>query len=84
VVRDGETLADLPLPIGGLMSEDPASEVAEQLRRVRQAAATLGCNLRRPFMTLSFLSLSVIGAIKVTDQGLIHGTEMKVINLFAD
>ncbi|UCG34532.1 MAG: adenine deaminase, partial [Phycisphaerales bacterium] len=74
VVRDGETLADLPLPIGGLMSEDPASEVAEQLRRVRQAAATLGCKLRRPFMTLSFLSLSVIGAIKVTDQGLIHGT----------
>lgn len=84
VVRDGETLADLPLPIGGLMSEESAGQVAEQLRRVRQAAATLGCTLRRPFMTLSFLSLSVIGAIKVTDQGLIHGTDMKVINLFVD
>jgi adenine deaminase len=35
-------------------------------------------------MTLSFLSLSVIGAIKVTDQGLIHGADMKVINLFVD
>ena len=84
VVRDGKTLADLPLPIGGLMSEAPAGEVAEQLLRFRQAAATLGCTLRRPFMTLSFLSLSVIGAIKVTDKGLIHGGEMRVMSLFAD
>ena len=84
VVRDGQVLADLPLPIGGLMSEAPASEVAEQLCRVRQAAREIGCQLKRPFMSLSFLSLSVIGSLKVTDRGLVDGAEFKLIDLFVD
>ncbi len=71
VAADGEVLADCPLPIAGLMSDRPAEELRELLGAVRAAAAQIGCKLRRPFMALSFLSLSVIGSLKVTDQGLI-------------
>jgi len=84
VVRDGRTLADLPLSIGGLMSEAPAAEVARQLRRVREAARELGCALKRPFMGLSFLSLSVIGSLKVTDRGLVDGNRFELIDLFVE
>ncbi|MBN1488816.1 MAG: adenine deaminase [Phycisphaerae bacterium] len=84
VVADGKVLADLPLPIGGLMSDQPAREVADGLGRVRAAARELGCGLRRPFMALSFLSLSVIGAIKLTDRGLIDVDRFAPIDLVAE
>lgn len=70
-VRDGQVLGDVPLSIAGLMSEADAATLAEQLRMLHDAAQSLDVKLRRPFMALSFLSLSVIGELKVTDQGLI-------------
>ncbi len=63
--------ASVPLPIGGLVSPLPAAELVEQLRTLDTVAAELGCTLDHPCMTLSFLSLSVIPALKLTDQGLI-------------
>ncbi|RMF73304.1 MAG: adenine deaminase, partial [Planctomycetota bacterium] len=71
VVRDGEVLADVPLPIAGLMSDADADTLSAQLRRLHEAAGAIGGKLRRPFMALSFLSLSVIGRLKLTDQGLV-------------
>jgi adenine deaminase len=71
VVRDGKVLARLPLPIGGLMSDLPFEEVAERLEAVEAAASHLGCTVWRPFMVLSFLALSVIPALKLTDRGLV-------------
>jgi adenine deaminase len=70
-VVDGETCASVPLPIAGLVSPLPAAEVAQQLRVLDTVAASLGCTLEHPCMTLSFLSLSVIPSLKLTDQGLI-------------
>ncbi len=70
-VVDGEVRASVPLPIAGLVSPAPASEVAQQLRALDAVAASLGCTLEHPCMTLSFLSLSVIPSLKLTDQGLI-------------
>ncbi|MCP4245870.1 MAG: adenine deaminase [bacterium] len=84
VVADGKVLADCPLPIAGLMSDRPADELRQQLRVVRAAAAGLGCQLRRPFMALSFLSLSVIGSLKVTDQGLIDVDRFERVSILAD
>jgi adenine deaminase len=81
VAADGEVLADCPLPIAGLMSDRPAQELRELLRAVRTAAAQIGCQLRRPFMALSFLSLSVIGKLKVTDQGLIDVDRFERVNV---
>jgi len=70
-VVDGEVRARVPLPYGGLISPLPAAELVQQLRALDAAAADLGCMLEHPCMTLSFLSLSVIPSLKLTDQGLI-------------
>jgi len=70
-VVDGEVRASVPLPIAGLVSPLPAAEVAQQVRVLDSVAASLGCTLEHPGMTLSFLSLSVIPSLKLTDQGLI-------------
>jgi len=71
VVVDGEVCAKVPLPIGGLVSPLPAAELVRQLHMLDATAAALGCTLEHPCMTLSFLSLSVIPALKLTDQGLV-------------
>ncbi|RAQ95610.1 adenine deaminase [Thermogemmatispora tikiterensis] len=71
LVVDGELRASVPLPLAGLVSAAPISELVARLRALDEAAATLGCTLEHPCMTLSFLSLSVIPALKLTDQGLI-------------
>ena len=62
-------LACLSLTAGGLMSDEPLSAVADQLTAVDQAAAGLGLVGDHPCMALSFLSLSVIPSLKLTDQG---------------
>src|SRR3989441_7521606 len=71
VVVDGEVRASVPLPLGGLISPLPAAELVQQLHTLDAIAAALGCTLEHPCMTLSFLSLSVIPALKLTDQGLV-------------
>ncbi len=70
-VADGQVLARVPLPLAGLVSPLPAAELVGQLRHLDEVAAELGCVLDHPCMTLSFLSLSVIPSLKLTDQGLI-------------
>jgi adenine deaminase len=70
-VVDGEVRASVPLPLAGLVSPRPAAEVVQRLKTLDAAAAELGCALEHPCMTLSFLSLSVIPALKLTDQGII-------------
>jgi adenine deaminase len=71
VVLDGRVLAEVRLPIGGLMSDRPAHEVAAGLESVVAAAATLGTTMPAPFMQLSFLGLSVIPQLRLTDKGLV-------------
>ena len=81
-VTDGKVLADLPLPIAGLLSGEPAELTVEKLLAVREAAKSLGCGLARPFMTLSFMSLSVIGDLKLTDGGLVDVAAFEHVDLF--
>jgi len=81
-LADGKVLADLPLPIAGLLSEEPAGVVVQQLQKVRQAARSLGSPLSHPFMTLAFMSLSVIGDLKLTDLGLADVKAFKHVELF--
>ena len=69
-VADGDkVLYHLPLPIAGLMSDKSAPELLEAFARVLDAAKSLGTPLPNPYMTMSFLSLSVIPQLKLTDQG---------------
>jgi adenine deaminase len=84
VIRDGQVLAKVPLPIAGLVSDDRAEEVARKLDALMAAARSLGCKLEQPFMALSFLSLSVIGKLKLTNQGLIDVEKFTSIPLVAE
>jgi adenine deaminase len=68
--KDQEILATLPLPLGGLISTEPAAVVAGQMRRLLAAARSLGVELPQPFITLAFMALPVIPALKITDHGL--------------
>jgi adenine deaminase len=81
VAADGAILADLPLPIAGLLSDQPAASVVDQLGKLHAAARALGCPLSHPFMTLSFMSLSVIGDLKLTDRGLVDVAAFKHVGL---
>ncbi len=82
-VASGNTvLAQLPLPIAGLMSDQPFETVRRQMDEVTEAARKLGCRLHDPFMTLSFLALPVIPALKLTDHGLVDVERNEVVSLF--
>ena len=84
VVAEGRVLADLPLPVAGLLSPAPLEEVAQAHGRLREAYRSLGGTLAAPFMALSFLSLEVIPALKLTDLGLVDVTRFEVVSLFGD
>ncbi len=70
-VKGGQTLALLPLPIAGLMSDRPAPEVALQVASLDQAWKQLGCQMVSPFMTMALLSLPVLPELRLTNRGLI-------------
>jgi len=73
VAADGsEVLFHLPLPIAGLMSDLPPEELLRNFSLLLDAAKKLGTPLPNPFMVLSFLSLSVIPSLKLTDQGYVN------------
>ncbi|MEI8160460.1 MAG: adenine deaminase [Actinomycetes bacterium] len=79
VVVDGKVVAEVALPIAGLMSPKPLLEVAGEIDRVVEAARELGITLDAPFMALSFLGLSVIPDLRITDHGLIDVNEFAVV-----
>jgi len=71
-VREGRVLAEVPLPLAGLMSDRPVDEVVEQIVALGAAAADrLGVTVQEPFMQLSFIALSVIPQLRLTDGGLV-------------
>ncbi|MCA1659059.1 MAG: adenine deaminase, partial [Verrucomicrobiaceae bacterium] len=77
-IREGKIEAALPLPIAGLVSDQPLEIVIDKIAALNAAAARLGCQLDAPFMSLSFLSLSPIPALKLTDQGLVDAVNLKL------
>lgn len=82
VVRGGEVLARLPLPVAGLLSDRYMYEVADGIDEAAAAARGLGCILKDPFMTLSFLCLPVIPELKLTDLGLVDVGKFDLVSLF--
>lgn len=80
----GREVARLPLPIAGLMSPEPLPVVAEHLRALLQVTRRTGSTLDDPFMALSFLALSVIPALKLTDRGLLDVARFELVPLFLD
>ena len=71
----------LPLPIAGLMSNENAYDVAQKLAILHKRAATLGCELQAPFMTMAFMSLLVIPSLKISDKGLFDGDSFEFVDV---
>lgn len=82
VAEGDKLLALLPLPIAGLMSDQPIEQVRTQMDTLLNAARSLGSTLHNPFMQLSFLGLEVIPALKITDAGLVDVDRFEVVPLF--
>ncbi|MBQ8687509.1 MAG: adenine deaminase [Ruminococcus sp.] len=83
VVRDGEILAEMPLPVAGLMSHFSAEEVAAQNEAVRSAVYQLDVpDGIEPFMNMAFVSLPVIPSLKMTTHGLVDVTKQELVSLY--
>jgi adenine deaminase len=83
-VAGGEVRAACPLPIAGLMSDQPLEVVRQQVEALTEAAHGLGCTLPDPLMTMSFLALPVIPSLKLTDKGLVDVDQFDFVSLFGE
>ncbi len=81
VAEDGETVHCMPLPIGGLMSDMDGYRVAEKYSLLDRKAKECGTPLKAPFMTLSFMALLVIPALKLSDKGLFDGGKFEFVGV---
>ena len=81
VVEDRGVRAELELPIGGVISEEPLEAVVSASNGCIDAAAVLGCALPSPFQTMAFLALSVIPSLKITDPGLVDVDSFELVSL---
>ena len=79
-----EVVASVPLPIAGLMSDQPVEVVRRQMGQLVKIAHDLGSPLHDPFMSLGFLALEVIPALKLTDQGLVDVEKFDFVPLWVE
>ena len=81
IAEGGRAVEELPLPIAGLMSDRPLAEVDQRLRSMEKRLNAMGVTMAAPFMTLSFLALSVIPELKITDRGLVDVGRFELVPL---
>jgi len=74
----------LPLPVAGIMSDEPVNVIAGKYEALSSLVKSMGCTLSAPFMTLSFMALLVIPELKLSDRGLFDGRAFKPVPLFVD
>jgi adenine deaminase len=83
VVRRGEPIALIELPIAGLMSDQRAEVVAAQAEALLAALRACGCQLNNANMQLSLLALVVIPALRISDKGLVDVDSFRVVPVIA-
>src|SRR6202158_3604192 len=81
IAERGRVVEELPLPVAGLMSDQPLAVVHERMRSMEARLVEMGVTMNAPFMTLSFLALSVIPELKITDRGLVDVTRFELVPL---
>jgi adenine deaminase len=84
VVRNREIIGKVALPIAGLMSNQPAEEVAQQAATILDGFRSCGCRLNNPNMQLSLLALVVIPELRISDLGVVDVTQFKFISIIED
>lgn len=77
----GAILGEVPCPFGGLLSDLPAEQVAAAVHGMAKAAEEMGTTLPSPFMAMSFLALSVVPELKLTDRGLVDTVRFELVPL---
>ncbi len=82
IVNKGQVVTKLPLPIAGLMSYDTFENVIVKCKELKQSAKNLGSKIEDPFMTMAFLSLSVIPELKITDKGVFDVNQNRFVDIF--
>ena len=78
-VRGGAVLAEMALPLAGLMSLETFEDVAHRLEGLREVVRGMGCALAEPFLQLAFLALPVIPHLKITDMGLVDVDRFELV-----
>jgi adenine deaminase len=81
VVANGNVLAQVPLPIAGIMSDQPAETVLAQSKAANQAAFELGCRVRSPFMIMSFVGLAGVPDLGLTEKGLVETASQELMSV---
>jgi adenine deaminase len=81
IAEGGRVVEELPLPVAGLMSDQPLASVHERMQSMEKRLAGMGVTMKGPFMTLSFLALSVIPELKITDRGLVDVNRFELVPL---
>lgn len=81
-LADGDNIQSLALPIAGIMTNAPYTEVAQLYTTLDEGAKKLGSKLRAPYMTLSFMALLVIPQLKLSDKGLFDGKVFGFTDVF--
>jgi adenine deaminase len=81
VVQDRKVSKELALPFGGVATDRPVDEVAQEFDSTRKATETIGCKLHSPFLTLAFCTLPSIPDCGITDLGLIDSSTMELVDL---
>lgn len=80
IVADGEVLAFLPLPVGGIATDEEPHEVAQKEKELSAAANQLGCNLPEPLMYMFFLPITAIPDYAITDVGPVDCIQLKTFD----
>ncbi|GAA1705288.1 adenine deaminase [Microbacterium sediminicola] len=80
-VADGEVIARVDLPVGGMMSAAPWEETAKDLDAAHRATHALGCAIPSPYIILSFVGLYVVPDLGVTERGLIDTTTQSFVDV---
>ena len=84
VYQGGKELALVELPVAGLMSDEPAAQVAEKAEAIVEAMLACGCTLNNASIQHSFLALVVIPELRISDLGLVDVTNFELTSLFED
>jgi adenine deaminase len=84
LVSNGEVIGKLPLPIGGLLSEEPVGDIIQNIEEINQAYRNLGGSLPAPFMTISFIGLPTVPDLGLTDLGLVDVFKHELMSSFVN
>lgn len=82
IAEKGKILAEIPLPVAGILSDQPLVTIAKQMKKFRFCLEDLGWEHHNPIMSLGTLSLPVSPALKISDLGLIDVKKGKIVSLF--